>query len=370
MSTDLSDPDVKSKRSLHERTLIAWRGLAPFARPHRRALVPGILGACGVVAARLAFPWPLRGVLELTLHQGGTRGATVAKLVPSGADPTLWLTASFVVIVVVWALSEYVQRLAFARFASGTVRDAKAAAIKRLERKGVGDRDPGEMLARILGDSARLKSGIRGVLVGLTRNGLFFVGTSVIMLMIHVGIGLVFIGGGVLSVVVASVGAHRAARLSRKFRRRESALTGRLHRMLAFDVDETDEESDELAKLKSPGRPADSALSRIEGYTTIAIHLVLAAATCAILVLSINAGRAGTVSPGAIFVVLIYVTLMHNKTVSFGRTIVRLGRVVTSAERLAGVAASKRRREARPQGTRTQPTQRHFTRSSEESPEH
>jgi hypothetical protein len=53
------------------------------------------------------------------------------------------------------------------------------------------------------------------------------------------------------------------------------------------------------------------------------------------------------VSPGAIFIVLIYVTLMHNKMVAFGRVIVRLGRVVTSAERLVGVTASKKRREAR-----------------------
>jgi hypothetical protein len=63
--------------------------------------------------------------------------------------------------------------------------------------------------------------------------------------------------------------------------------------------------------------------------------------------LAIHAGRAGTVSPGEIFIVLIYVTLMHNKMVSFGRMIVRIGRVVTSAERLAGVTVSKKRREAR-----------------------
>src|SRR5436305_670964 len=104
-------PPTKRKRSLARRARRAWRGLAPFARPHRRALIPGMLGAIGVVAARLAFPWPLRGVLELTLHQGGARGATVAKLVPVGADPSLWLTGAFIVIIVVWALSEYVQRL-------------------------------------------------------------------------------------------------------------------------------------------------------------------------------------------------------------------------------------------------------------------
>jgi len=360
MPTTVSDPPAaKPKRSLRGRAVIAWRGLAPFARPHRRALLPGVLGALGVVAARLAFPWPLRGVLELTLHQGGSRGATVAKLVPAGADPSLWLTASFVAIIVVWAAAEYVQRLAFARFAAGTVRDARDAAIKRLETNGGTDRDPGEVLARIMGDSARLKSGIRGVLVGTTRNGIFFVGVSAIVLIIDVKIGLVFIAGGVLSVVVACIGAHKAARLSRKFRRRESALTGRLHNLLATASDAAAAEPlDTRAKTKTAGRPADAGLSRIEGFTTITIHLVLAAATCAILVLAINAGRAGTVSPGAIFILLVYVTLMHNKIVSFGRMIVRTGRVITSAERLAGIATPNQRSEQRPQGTQVTPTSR------------
>ena len=337
---------VKPKRPLRRRAVIAWRGIAPFARPHRGALVPGLLGALGIVAARLAVPWPLRGVLELTLHDGGTRGAAVSGLVPAGADPVLWLTASFVVIIAIWALAEYVQRLAFARFASGTVRDARDAAIKRLEAKGTTSRDPGEVLARIMGDSQRLKSGIRGVLVGTTRNGLFFLGVATILLLIDVNIGLVFVAGGVLSVAVACVGAHNAARLTRKFRRRVSALTGRLHRLLARGAQAAaGEDPEPVTKDKPAGRPADSKLSRIEGYTTIAIHFVLAAATCAILVLAIHAGRAGTVSPGEVFIVLIYVTLMHNKMVSFGRMIVRLGRVVTSAERLAGVSVSKRRRE-------------------------
>lgn len=258
---------------------------------------------------------------------------------PAGVNASLWLTVSFVAIIGVWALSEYIQRLAFARFAAGTVRDARDAAVKRLEAGGGADRDPGEILARIMGDSARVKSGIRGVLVNTTRNGIFFLGVAAIVLIIDVNIGLVLIRGGLLSVLFACVGARNAAHLSRRFRRRESALTGRLHHVLAAASGAVggDEPLTTAAKGKAAGR--DAALSRIEGYTTITIHLVLAATTCAMLLLAIDAGRAGTVSPGSIFILLIYVTLMHNKTVAFGRMIVRIGRVVTSAERLAGVAA-------------------------------
>jgi ABC-type transport system involved in cytochrome bd biosynthesis fused ATPase/permease subunit len=187
------------------------------------------------------------------------------------------------------------------------------------------------------------------VLIGTTRNGLFFLGVATILLLIDPDIGLVFVAGGILSLLVACVGAHHAARLTRRFRRNETALTSRLHRTLARAAAAERDPDGEGTTHKPAGRPADSKLSRIEGATTITIHLILAATTCAILVLAIHAGRVGSVSPGEVFIVLIYVTLMHNKTVSLGRLIVRLGRVVTSAERLAAVSTSKRRR-GRPAG--------------------
>ena len=80
-------------------------------------------------------------------------------------------------------------------------------------------------------------------------------------------------------------------------------------------------------------------MTRIEGITTFAVHAVLAGTTCAILVLAVRAGRGGHLSAGSVFTILAYILLMHNKTVGFGRRIVRGGRLLPCAERVAALVA-------------------------------
>ena len=48
----------------------AYRFLAPYGRPHRSHLVQGGLLTLVLVAARLAFPWPLRGLMEIVFQSG------------------------------------------------------------------------------------------------------------------------------------------------------------------------------------------------------------------------------------------------------------------------------------------------------------
>ena len=129
-----------------------------------------------VVACRLAFPWPLRGVLQLAFSPDTN---TVPGFVPSSGSPELWLGGAFIAIVLCQGLAELVQRLSFARFSIGLVHDARAAAIDILSdpRASAGaDRDPGDLITRVIGDSARVKSGLKGVLIRMTQNGIFFFG--------------------------------------------------------------------------------------------------------------------------------------------------------------------------------------------------
>jgi hypothetical protein len=106
-------PTRVGKDSFFRRIGAVRRRLAPHIRRHRRWLVSGTLGTLLVVACRLSFPWPLRGVLELAFEE---RGSEVAGLVPSAGDPVLWLGGAFVAIVLTQGLAELIQRVSFARF--------------------------------------------------------------------------------------------------------------------------------------------------------------------------------------------------------------------------------------------------------------
>lgn len=328
-----------ARRSTWQRIGRARRSLAPLARPHRGLFLQGSLATVGVVACRLAFPWPMRAVLESTVN-AGHRAGPVLQWVPGGGDPLVWLIGAFVAIILLWGLTEHLQRLAFARYAGGVAREARAAALQAIA-DGSRAGETTDLVDDARTDARRLKSSLRSVLVNTTRNGLFFVAATVIIAVIDLRIGLVFLAGGVVSVGVALVGARRAAKLSRRLRAREPAVTETVE---ALD----DRESANKLGLQSRGAPSGKVV-RAEGWTTMAIHAVLAVSTSIILILAVHAARAGTLSPGGAFTILIYTLYMHNKTVSLGRRTVSMGRLLTSAERLARLIdpGKKARREAR-----------------------
>lgn len=307
----------------------AYGMLAPYGGPHKRFLLQGLMATVVLVGARLAFPWPLRGVMEIVFAKNAPgHGQGVVALVPGTGDPMWWLVGSFFAIIVIWALSEAAQRLAFTRFAVGLTRDARAAALRRLRVAASGK--PGDLISTITGDIARVKTGIKSILIGGLRNGAFFVGVTIILGWIDPLISLVFFGSGVATLIVGLLGAWRASHPAGRSRKREGAFTTVLHGFFKGKK--------KLPKPTHDTKPPDSKSTRIEGNTTIAIHLVLAVFIGVILILTIQAGRAGTLSPGSVFTVLAYTMLMHNKTVSFGRRIIRGGRMLPSAERVAALA--------------------------------
>jgi len=179
---------MASARDTLRRSRRAFRALAPYGRPHRRYLVQGGIATVLLVAARLAFPWPLRGLMDIVFRHG-TRGraAVLTQTVPAGVDPMWWFVGWFVAIIVLWGATESWQRLAFTRLAVGLVRDARAAALRNLPQ--VNQADPGALLATITGDAARIKTGLRTLLIGTSRNGAFFLGVTVIVSLIDPLIG-------------------------------------------------------------------------------------------------------------------------------------------------------------------------------------
>ena len=308
----------------------AYKTLAPYGRPHRRYLIEGTCATLILVACRLAFPWPLRGLMDIAFQQGArARGAVVVGFVPRVGDPVWWLVGSFVAIILLWGLSESMQRLTFTRFAVGLVRDSRAAALTRIP-AAAEHREVGDLMAAVTGDAARVKSGVKTILIGTSRNAAFFVGVAIILFLIYPLVGIVFLASGAATIIVGALGAWRSSRITRRSRRRDVGFTDDLHRYFSG-----------TSTLPRPAadltQKPDSKVTRVEGITTFSIHVVLAASTCAILILTIQAGQSGRLSPGAVFTVFAYVLLMHNKTVGFGRRIIRGGRLLPSAERLASL---------------------------------
>ncbi len=320
---------MKQLRKTLRRTRAAYRDLAPYGRPHRRYLFRGAVATLVLVAARLAFPWPLRGLMMIVFHKNKTTGRAqvVLHLIPRIGDPVLWLIGAFVLIILLWGVAESRQRLAFTRYAVGLTSDLRSDAIGRVSGQAALGAAPGDLISTVTGDTGRVKTGIKSILISISRNGAFFLGVAVIVTVIDPLVGIVYLVGGLATVLAGAWGASRSSPIIRRSREREGTLAGELHRHLA---DQT-----ELSFAPRSDRKPDSKVTRVEGLTTFIVHAILAATTCAMLYLTINDGRTGKLSPGAVFTILAYVLLMHNKTVGLGRSIARIGRVQPSAERIA-----------------------------------
>jgi len=331
---------MKQLRSTFLRAVAAHRALRPYGMPHRRQLVRGAGATLVLVAARLSFPWPLRGLLEIVFHNNGTGGpGEVIRLVPHRGDPAVWLIGAFVVIILVWGIAEARQRLAFTRYAVGLSRGLRDATLANLPAPRR-SRGAGEVISTVTGDIARIIVGVKGILIGVSRNGAFFIGVTVIVTIIDPLVGLVFLTGGVATVVAGAIGASRSSVIIRRSRKREGVLADDLHHYLAGDANA-------VAPTAGSASPADSKATRVEGLTTFIVHAILAASTCGILIVTIHDGRNGRLSPGAVFTILAYILLMHNKTVGLGRGVIRAGRVLPSAERIAAMLARHPKARAR-----------------------
>jgi ATP-binding cassette, subfamily B, bacterial len=304
-------------------------GLLPFARPHRAMLGRGLVFSCLLVGTRLALPLPLTAVVD--------RSATTASA--SGtATPVAVLSAAFVALAVIAGLAEHHQRLAFAHFAGRSVADARDAALARVQHDE-GDAS-GDLTTEVLGDSVRVKQGLKGILNHITVNGLLVFGVCAALAMTETWLGLVQSAGAILLILVALGGATRVGRVAAQHRHRETGLARSVHRLASQQASDDAATVDTVRGLDADSGVADIAMTRWEGITTWAVHVVLVASAAAVLVLGLGNVRAGEMSPGALFAAMSYLLVLHGPATRFARQITRTAPLLVSARSLGRTLAS------------------------------
>ncbi len=321
-------------RTRRERLAVVAARLGPFARPHRRRLATALAASVVVTLAQLAFPWPMSWLLQLA--DPGASGSSTAPpgWVASSGSPSSWAVASLVVVGVVLGAAELVQRVSVAGFVVRTVNDARvgilsASLLDRSARSG--KRDPGDVVTRVVTDTARLRVGLKGAFVHILQHGLFLVGVSVVLLGLDLWLGLAYLAGLALAFGVAALGADRTADLSRRRRGRESRVVARTLRTVTTPGQEI------VPKSLDRERPV-AIISQMKGRTAIVVQVVLALTAALVLALAVRFTGSGRLGTGDLAVVASYLLMLHYPMMRMGRQITRLGPQLTSAERLARLA--------------------------------
>jgi ABC-type multidrug transport system fused ATPase/permease subunit len=311
--------------------LVAIRDrLGPFARPHRRHLRAALLASVVVTAAQLALPWPLTWLVDLASGDGA--GPVTPGFLPDLGRAAAWPVVALVAVGLLLGAGEYAQRVAVARYVVRSVNDARMGLLTRppeVGRSGT-SRQPGDVLTRVVSDTARLRVGLKGVLVHVLQHGLFLLGVSVVLLVLDVWLGLAYLAGLGVAIGVALFGTDRAASMARLRRHRESGVV------------------DDALRAAASGqgliaRPTDRArsvaiITQVKGRTAWAVQGVLGLTACLVLTLAVQFAQAERLDTAELTLVASYLLMLHYPMMRLGRQVTRLGPQLTSAERLAQLA--------------------------------
>ena len=169
--------------------------LCRYGARHWQPLLLGLTAALLVVAARLALPWPLRALAEQWIPSEGAQAPFLLSNVPEGVSAPLAMGAAFFAILLILGLCDFIERLHFARFSIGTVKDIRADAFARAtQSNSIARKRPGDLVARLVGDTARLKTGLKGFLVHVATNVVLFVSVSIVLFVLNPTLGWLFAG--------------------------------------------------------------------------------------------------------------------------------------------------------------------------------
>ncbi|MEP6666529.1 MAG: ABC transporter transmembrane domain-containing protein [Nocardioidaceae bacterium] len=323
------------RRTRRERLAVIGSRLGPYARPHRHQLRLALAASVAVTLAQLAMPWPLAWLVDLA-GAGGGGGSGAPSWLTVGGDPAVSAMTALVLVGAVLGGSEYVQRVAIARYVVRSINDARVGILtgSLADQAVVGTgkkRDPGDVVTRVVNDTARLRIGMKGTLVHLLQHGLFLVGVSIVLLLLDVWLGVAYLGGLGVALSVAVVGADRTAALSRRRRERES-------RVVDGAMQVATSPGDELTAKPLDRERSVPIISQLKGRTAVAVQVLLALAACLVLTLAVHFASSGRLATGDVALVASYLVMLHYPMMRMGRQITRLGPQLTSAERLATLA--------------------------------
>lgn len=311
-----------------------WAGIVSGFRPqfarHRRGFLLASLSALIVVGTRLALPWSLRALVEpwMAAPTGAPTGLLSMEM--SG------LALAFLGLVALLGFADYRLRLHYARFAIGFVRDVRADCFRAVLQSGQAVR-AGDLVTRLVSDTARIKAGLKGFLVHVATNGLLAAGVTLVVLWMDPAIGLVFVTAVLVTLFVTVLAAARIFLLAAKFRRKETQLADSIQEAA---VQPWVEES--FGVVNHSSGTHEAAITRAQGRTTWAVHLIIGSAVLGAVWAGGRSHAAGSLGTGDLLVLVMYGLMIIGPVVRLARQGARTGKILACLERLRDLAITDR----------------------------
>jgi len=300
------------------RTFAVWRRLLPYLLPHRRLLAASSVLVLLTVAFELVKPWPLKVVVDQVLL-GKPWALLPASLAGDGDLLTGVAIGTVLGLAALSGLTGYWSSVWLAKAGQRAVASVRAEALDALLAQSLAfhaRHRTGDLLVRLGGDAASLRTLLVDGLFAVGREALAVVGTLAVVFVLDWRLGLATLAVLPLLGVAMAMTTVRLRGAARKQRKKEGELATSAHETIAA-VAVIQAYGLQAAASATFGRQnrrsarAGLAAARLEGKLGAAAELASALGIAFVLWLGVDSVRSGALSPGELLVVLAYVRAFY-----------------------------------------------------------
>ncbi len=324
----------------------AIRTLAPYALRHPGALFLTAGLTVFSVALQLARPWPIKVVIDqVILGQPWTLLPEVLQG-PGQRDLLLWVCVlALVLAAVANGIAGYARTVTIARAGNKIVARLRSDLHQHLLSLSLAYHDTqkrGDLLVRLTGDAAMMKTLLIGGVFQFAQELLTLVGILIIMLILNPPLTLV--AGTTVPIVIWLV--VRTGRKLKRAAKRQRQKEGEIAATAAEAIDGVaviqafgleGRAGSFFRKQARKSSKAGVAAARLEGAMTRSTEIAIAFGTAVVLLVGTGQVLAGQLTPGALILLISYVRSFHKPLRRMSTASAKMLKSAAGAERLLEV---------------------------------
>lgn len=340
-----SEPKISQRKwksfqkasKMRRMVILLW----PHAQNHKGLLFVGALLSAMLIALRLAQPWPLKWVVDMLsnkhvslswFHVQSEHAIAIFSLLYVGVS----LLAGFI---------DYWQQLFLAGLGNRIIfkfRNQLFAHLLQLplffhEKKTVG-----ELVTRIVSDTARLRRGVNGILIRTFQVIFTFLASVIVIVQLDWRMATILGICGTLALLLMSGTGRKILSASRKNRKREGQLAAivaedvhGIRELQTFKPEHLNDERFEQRNVKS--LRDEQKVRRLEASLLIRMETLLTISICVILWMGATAVQKGELSLGSLVLFIHYTVGLYGPFRQFARQAAQTGRTMACVDRLTNI---------------------------------
>ena len=292
-------------------------------RPHWKTLILALIAVLIEGAADLLEPWPVKIIFDYVIGSKPMPewlADSASFAFGNGKTALLHFTAIAVVaIAIIGAFSSYAEKYLTTSVGQRVMHDLRRTVYNHIQKLSLSYHDQqktGDLIGRVTSDIDAVQDFISSALLGILVNVLMIAGMLAVMFYLNWRFTLIALSVAPLLFLVVYSFTHRIKKATRAVRKKESDVLSMVQESLSairiikafarepYEVQRFEKESLENVEMVLRARSIKAKLAPI-------VDVIVAAGTCLALWYGAQLVIAGTLTPGALLVFLLYLGKMY-----------------------------------------------------------